>query len=260
MNRDKDSIFNIFKVVLGVSIFCSIMVAVSSITLRTKQEENKILDRKKNVLVAAGIYSDGIQIDEAFQSIEPITIDLRSGEITDEVNPNSYDMVRATKDPDTSTEIARERDIASLRRIPHFGVVYLLKKEGRLEKLILPISGLGLWSTLYGFISLEKDGKTVSGINFYEHSETPGLGGEVDNPNWQRFWKGKFVYDKNGFPVIEVVKGTVDQTRDGAEYKVDGISGATITARAVGKMVQFWMGDLGYGRIIPKLVEEEEYE
>jgi Na+-transporting NADH:ubiquinone oxidoreductase subunit C len=257
---DKDSISNVFRVVVGVSLVCSIMVATSAVLLREKQVANQALDLKKNVLVAAGKYKKGMpseEIEEAFRLIKPIVVDFEKNKITTEIDPVTYDMAKAAKDPDTSVPIPSDQDIANLRRLPHYGIIYLYKVEGSIEKIILPISGLGLWSTLYGFISLEKDGETVSGINFYEHSETPGLGGEVDNPNWQKNWKGKKVYNTEGSPVIEVIKGTVDTSRTGSEHRVDGISGATITARAVGDMVRFWLSDPVYGNILKSILEEE---
>lgn len=255
--KDKDSISNVFRVVLGVSLVCSVLVAVAAISLRGKQNENRALDRKKNVLIAAGIYKKGLDIAQAFESIESIAVDLETGKTTKEIDPETYDMIKASKDPDTSMYLDSAVDIAQIRKIPHYAVIYLLKEEAEISKIILPINGLGLWSTLYGFISLEKDGKTVAGINFFEHSETPGLGGEVDNPNWQKNWIGKVAYNEAGDSILEVVKGAVDPSRPGSQYRVDGISGATITARAVGLMVQFWLGEHGYAKTIRELVGEE---
>ncbi|MCC5813619.1 MAG: Na(+)-translocating NADH-quinone reductase subunit C [Leptospira sp.] len=256
---DKDSISNVFRVVIGVSLVCSIMVATSAVLLRERQLANQALDLKKNVLVAAGKYKNGMQseeIEDAFRLIKPIVVDFEKNTITTEIDPVTYDMAKAAKDPDTSVAIPANEDIANLRRLPHYGIIYLYMLDGKIEKIILPISGLGLWSTLYGFISLENDGVTVSGINFYEHSETPGLGGEVDNTAWQKNWTGKKVYDAEGLPKIEVVKGSVDTSRSGSEHRVDGISGATITARAVGDMVRFWLSDAVYGKILKSITEE----
>jgi len=96
-----------------------------------------------------------------------------------------------------------------------------------------------LWSTLYGFLSVEADGQTVQSINFYDQAETPGLGGEVINPNWRASWKGKKVYaeteqassDKGslaeaavGEPALGLIKGTVDSSKAGSQYQVDGLA------------------------------------
>ena len=122
--------------------------------------------------------------------------------------------------------------------------MFRAKKDGR---YIFPIEGKGLWSTLYGFLAVNKDLNTVEGIIFYAHGETPGLGGEIENPRWTGLWPGKKVFDKDGSPAISVVKG---QAKPGDPYQVDGLSGATITARGVMHLVRFWMGDEGYGNYL----------
>ena len=86
--------------------------------------------------------------------------------------------------------------------------MYLVRDNaGEIDTLILPIRGYGLWSTLWGFIALEEDYNTVVGLGFYSHAETPGLGGEVDNPKWKGQWPGKKVADNAGALKIEVTKG-----------------------------------------------------
>ena len=121
-----------------------------------------------------------------------------------------------------------------------------------IDKIILPIRGYGLWGTLYGFISLEEDFNTVSGIEFYEHKETPGLGAEVDNPKWKSSWKGKKIYQNNQV-ALKVIKGKVEIDDNQASYKVDGLSGATITSRGVSNMVEYWFGESGYSMLLKEL-------
>ena len=77
---------------------------------------------------------------------------------------------------------------------------------GNLDKVILPVHGYGLWSTLYGFIALEENGNDIFGLQFYQHAETPGLGAEVDNPRWKKLWKGKKLVDENDVLQIGVSK------------------------------------------------------
>jgi len=109
---------------------------------------------------------------------------------------------------------------------------------------VIPIQGNGLWGPMFGFIALSPGGKEVRGITYYQHKETPGLGGEVDNPSWKALWPGKVALDETGKPVISVVKsGAVKNP----EFEVDGMSGATITSKSVSNMVQLWLGDAGFG-------------
>ncbi|MDP6717263.1 MAG: NADH:ubiquinone reductase (Na(+)-transporting) subunit C, partial [Pirellulaceae bacterium] len=106
----------------------------------------------------------------------------------------------------------------------------------------VPIIGRGLWSKLYGYLSLESDLNTVKGITFYKHGETPGLGAEIEKSWFQDNFLGKKINDQTGtFISIEVVKGKATDAYAGNEEKlshaVDGISGATITSRGVTKML-----------------------
>lgn len=256
---DNESPSRLFGVVIVVSLICSLLVAGATIFLREKQQRNKQLERKRNVLVAAGIASAKMtesEIEAGFARVRPIIVDFSTGKIDTSVDATRYDMQRAAKDPDTSIAVDPAKDTALLHRMPRHGIVYVLAGEKGTEKLILPISGLGLWSTIYGYISLQNDGKTVSGLTFYQHGETPGLGGEIDNPAWRRSWQGKVAYAPGGRPVIEVLRGKVDVSRSGSEHQVDGVSGATITSRAVGNMVNFWLGDAAYGKFIPLVLRE----
>ena len=138
--------------------------------------------------------------------------------------------------------LSTDKDIASIKRQAKIAKVYLVENGGQIDKIILPIHGYGLWSTLYGFMALEGDGNTVAGLGFYEHAETPGLGGEVDNPSWKKQWAGKRVY-KDGRVAIRLVKGGADRTD---AYGVDALSGATITSRGVDNLVKFWLSDTGF--------------
>jgi Na+-transporting NADH:ubiquinone oxidoreductase subunit C len=128
----------------------------------------------------------------------------------------------------------------------------MLREEGDISKIVLPVHGYGLWSTLYGFISLEGDMSTVSGITFYEHGETAGLGGEVDNPAWKAIWQGKSLY-RNNEVALSVLKGAIPPGSANADYEIDGLSGATLTSRGVHNIVAYWMGDEGFGPVLADL-------
>ena len=132
----------------------------------------------------------------------------------------------------------------------------MLKDGDEIRQLVLPVHGYGLWSTLYGFIALENDLNTIKGLRFYEQGETPGLGGEVDNPKWRQQWKGKRIFDDNGELKIQVIHGHVTHNDPEADYKVDGISGATLTSKGVSNLLRFWLGDRGFGPYLKKLRAE----
>jgi Na+-transporting NADH:ubiquinone oxidoreductase subunit C len=184
-------------------------------------------------------------------------VDLRTGKFTDAIDPANYDQRSASKDPATSRKLSAEEDIANIKRRADYAEVYLVNDAaGDLEKIILPVHGYGLWSTLYGFLALESDLNTVAGLGFAEHGETPGLGGEVDNPNWKAKWPGKKVY-RDGEVELGLIKGSVDPASPDSAWQVDGLSGATLTSKGVTNLVQFWLGEEGYQPFINNLKSGE---
>ncbi|RLA45698.1 MAG: Na(+)-translocating NADH-quinone reductase subunit C [Gammaproteobacteria bacterium] len=254
---DKDSVGNTIKVTLLLCIVCSVFVSAAAVLLRPAQQANKDLDRKTNILAAAGLLKPGISIDEQFASVTSRAIDLDTGKFTEAVDVAVYDQRKASKDPALSEQLSREVDIAKISRRIKYATVYLIEGDQGIEKVILPIKGSGLWSTLYGFLALDADLNTVAGIGFYEHAETPGLGGEVDNPLWKAKWVGKRVYGDDTGVALGVIKGKVDTSRAGSEHQVDGLSGATLTSKGVDNLIQFWLGENGYEPFLANLKDGE---
>ena len=251
-----DSITKTLAVAFSVCLICSLVVSSSAVSLRDLQKENKLNDRRLKVLQVADIYDPKLSISEQFLQLESKFIDFDTGRIFSEYNNfniDEYDQVKVTKDANLSKEIPASDDIAIIKNRENVGKIYILRDElENIEKLILPIRGYGLWGTLYGFIAIESDFNTVSGIEFYEHKETPGLGAEVDNPKWKTSWKWKKIYNNNQV-ALEVIKGRVEDGDSMSMYKVDGLSGATITSRGVSNMVSYWFSDSGYANLLKEL-------
>lgn len=247
-----DGIGKILGVALALCIVCSVIVSTAAVVLKPAQEANKSLDRKRNILQAAGMLQEGRSVEEQFAVIEERFVDLQRGEFTDAVTAG-YDQQAAAKDPARSRDVPGDEDIAKIGRQAAVAQVYLVRGEGgEYEKIILPVHGYGLWSTLYGFLALESDGNTVAGLGFYDHGETPGLGGEVDNPRWKAQWPGKKVY-REGEVDLGLIKGSVDPGSADADWKVDGLSGATLTSRGVTNLIDFWLGDGGFAPFLANL-------
>lgn len=248
----RDSIRHTFFVAFVLCVCCSVLVSVAAVLLRPAQQANKLAFMKKNILIAAGLFDEKEHkhkdVEKLFLQVETRIVNLETGEYTDEPNVDQYDQRKAAKDPDWSKKIPSENDPAVLKRREKYSLVYLIRKENNsLDQIVLPIRGYGLWSTLYGFLALDADTTTIRGITFYEHGETPGLGGEVDKPDWKAQWNGKKPFDENWNVKIEVIKGVVTPDDPQRKYKVDGLSGATITTRGVSNMLQFWLGEDGFG-------------
>lgn len=244
-------------IVAGVlCIFCSVLVSTAAVKLKPMQELNKKLDIKKNLLLSAGLLDSSKaskeEIEEAFQVVETKVIDLNTGEYV-EMDPESYDQLAAASDPEMSQKIAGENDYAKIGKREKLSKVYFIKDGASVKNIVLPVYGKGLWSTMYGFLVLEPDTTTVAGIGFYQHGETPGLGGEIDNPKWKSTWKGKKLY-KDGFtPELHVIKGMVESSTPNAEYKIDGLAGATLTSNGVTGMIKYWLGKSGFAPFLKKM-------
>lgn len=233
----------------AVCLVSSIVVTGSAVTLKDRQEANKALDRQKKVLSVAGLLpeqsSSADEIKKIFSdNIVTKAVTLKTGDYNDAIEVASYDQLKASKDP--SLSVQAPDNTAKVQRVPNDALVYHVVKNGDIELVILPIEGKGLWSTLYGFLALENDTNTVRGITFYQHGETPGLGGEIDNPRWKSLWKDRKAFDTSWQPALNVIKGQAGGP-DKDPHKVDGLSGATITSRGVGNLVQFWLSDEGFG-------------
>jgi Na+-transporting NADH:ubiquinone oxidoreductase subunit C len=233
-------------------VVCSVVVSWSAVSLKPLQTKNKELDIKKNLLVTAGLVKDGAsekEIVEAFKNVETKIVDLATGDYTDDVDAKTFDSKKASKDPKQNYKIPADKDLARIRLRAKYEKVYLIKENGVVVKVVLPINGKGLWSTLYGFLVLAPDMNTVKGLGFYEHGETPGLGGEVDNPRWKQLWVGKKVFDDMMRPAIQVIKGIATP---GSLYDIDGLSGATLTANGVTGLVRYWVSKDAFGPFMNK--------
>jgi len=258
-----DSIKKTVLVVLGVCLVCSLLVSTAAVKLFPLQEVNRKLDKVKNILVAGELYSEETDIAKTYdEKIEPVLIELATGEpvseekFDDVLNVEDFDITVLANHPEYGRSIPQPQDLADIKISPKYMLVYFIKEGEEINKIILPVYGKGLWSTMYAFLALDKDLKTVTGVTFYEHGETPGLGGEIENPRWNNLWKGKEAFDENNNVQLEIIKGVVNRNRPEANYQIDGLSGATITARGVDKMIKFWLGDDGYTPFLNKLREE----
>lgn len=212
---------------VAVCVACSLLLSASASMLKAKQEYNVELDRKMNVLKAFGIPTrdergrpiSGAEVDRIFNtSIREIILDGETGQPIEGL---------------TSADVS-PREIAARTRLP----LYKLEINGEVEKVAIPVSGKGLWSTIYGYLALNRDLATIAGVTFYKHGETPGLGGEVEKDWFQNNFKGKVIWRDGALVPFEVVKGTVaDRYPQGNDHAVDGISGATLTGKGVTEFI-----------------------
>lgn len=256
-----DSTKKTLLVTVLLSLACSVVVSLAAVALKPIQDQNVVLDVQKNILSISGLAENvrGLSVDEIeklYENVQPRLVDLKTGKY---VNASAeeiaaYDQRVAAKEADTSRALTGAEDIASINRQANIAKVYLIEKDGKTESILLPVHGYGLWSTMYGFLALDVNNyDTVVGFGFYDQGETPGLGGEVDNPRWKAHWPGKKVYDADGNVALHVIKGAVDQANPNAKTQIDGLAGATLTANGVSNLIRFWMGKNGFEPFINNL-------
>ncbi|MBL1378777.1 Na(+)-translocating NADH-quinone reductase subunit C [Zobellella iuensis] len=249
----KETIGRTFAVIGGLCLVCSIVVSVAAVGLKPIQQRNQVLDVQTNIVDVAGLGRANVAENYA-RYIEARLVDLDTGEFSD-LPAEGYNQRNAAKDTSASIALSSGEDPAGIRRRANLAPVYLAKDEnGELDSIILPVHGQGLWSTMYAFVAVAPDGNTIKGITYYEQGETPGLGGEIENPNWRAQFVGKQLFDEQGRPALRVVKGGAPE---GSEHGVDGLSGATLTSNGVQYTFEFWMGPKGFGPFLAKIREGE---
>src|SRR5690554_1746331 len=254
MSSNKESTLRTLLVAFMVCLVCSVLVATSAVVLRPTQVMNRLLDTQRSIVNVAGMDADSMsanEIQELFGTrIMAKLLELETGRYSDAHDPITFDPVAAAKDPASSKALKAELDIASIRRIEKYTTVYLVNDEqGKLQSIVLPIRGYGLWGTMFGFMAIDSDLNTVNGLAFHEHKETPGLGGEVDNPRWKASWLGKKVFNEKQEVALSVTK----PSQGVEEHSVDALAGATLTSDGVSNLIHFWMGEHGFGPYIDNL-------
>lgn len=261
---NKDSVQQTIIVAFLLSIVFSVVVAGSAVILKPAQTANKLLDKQKNILAAAGMFNADEQgnddVAALFSQFNVRVADIDAGRFlsADEleaagINVDTFNQRSAAKKPALSRALSQDEDLASLKRRSKYALVYLIEGEQGIERLVLPVRGPGLWGPLYGFLALQGDLNSVSGLGFYEHKETPGLGGEVDNPKWKATWVGKKVYGVDQEPAIALIKGKVDAANPDSINQIDALSGATLTSRGVENLLRYWLSDSGFGPLLKNL-------
>lgn len=254
MSEKKETAGRTLLVALVMCVVCAAVVTTTAVSLKPMQVAAQEQDRAINILQIAGIYDPAIPLEQQMERAHARVIDLETGRFVDDIDPAQVANVsRLLRDPQRSINLTSEQDIAKLNRRENYSLVYIAEKEnGEIERIVLPVRGYGLWSTLWGYLALEADATTVVGLGFYQHAETPGLGGEVDNPSWRAQWPGKQIFQGDEL-AIHVLKGQVDPRSPQAIHQVDGLSGATLTTKGVDNLLRFWLGDLGYGKFLKNL-------
>ena len=203
---DKNSKKNVIGFALLLSFICSLMITAAAGGLKNLQQANMALDKKNNILKAANLTGNEKlskkQINDLYAThIKEVGIDDQ-GKVINTDQPHSLNL-------------------------------YFVEQDGLLNGYILPINTRGLWGKIQGYLAFEADGQTVSGFSVFSHSETPGLGGEIESAWFQKNFKGKKILNaRNEFVSVGIAKGkAANLPGTQQDHYVDGISGATLTGK-----------------------------
>ena len=245
-----------------VALACSVLVSGAAIGLRPIQERNALIERSRNIVTLSGLVEpgqplSGEEVLAAVAQMDVRVLDIDTGEYDDSIDPAEFDPRAAVLDPELSVAIPPDQDLARLGRRSRYEIVYVVRDGDGIKRVVLPIVGQGMWSTLYGFLALENDLNTIGAATFYEQTETAGLGDQITDPDWLASWQGRTLFGSDGTFRFRVAAGPVDPGSAAAAHEVDGISGATVTASSVTRLVQYWCGPNGYGPFLETLRNEE---
>lgn len=259
MNTEKPQVA--FLIVVVVALVCSVLVSLSAIGLRPIQERNALIERSRHIVELSGLVEpgqplSGEEILEVIDQLDMRVVEIDSGLFDDTIDPEEFNPRSAVLSDETSVEIPQDLDLAKLGRRSRYEIVYLVWEADEIKRVILPIVGEGMWSTLYGFIALENDLNTIGAATFYEQAETAGLGDRITDPDWLATWQGRAVSGSGGRVQFRVAPGPVDPDSTAAAYEVDAISGASVTGGAVTRLVQYWFGPNGYEPLLENLRNE----
>lgn len=241
-------------VAFAVSAVCAVFVSGAAVILGPIQQANLAAEQAERMAeMLASMPEFAALIEETGgDSLETIVIDLRTGRAAEDVDPETFDAAAASENPETSTVLSAEEDTAGIGRRPDLVPIHVLRKEGQLRLVILPISGAGYQSVIRANLALEGDLNTVAAFSVTEQGETPGLGARIEEPAWQALWPGKHLTAPDGEIRLGVVQG-----RATTEFEIDGITGATRTGNGITNAVQFWLGPNGFGPVLDNLARGE---
>jgi len=256
MNNDSPQ--KALLVVFAVALVCSILVSAASVVLKPIQLRNQLVEKSRNVIALTGLIEPGESLtnEEVLDAIEQLdirVIDIDTGEFAPDIDPAQFDSRAAVNDPEQSIAIPSALDIANLSRRSSYDVIYLVRVDGQLSRVIFPIVGQGMWSTIRGYIALESDLNTIGAVSFYEQGETAGLGDQIQKPDWQAQWQGRQLFDSSNNIRFRIGPGKIEANSQAAKHQVDGLSGATVTADAVTRMITYWFGPNGYKPFLDKM-------
>jgi Na+-transporting NADH:ubiquinone oxidoreductase subunit C len=226
-----------FSIILTVVL--GLLLSGTSQVLGPLQRKAEELDTKKQILGAV-IDSDQLksmkpeEVLSFYETrISSKVVDMEGNEVEKDADGNP---VVAEK-----VNIGKNYKMAPEKRLYPVFMFHTEGNEDNVESYVLPVYGAGLWDEIWGYVALETDLNTIGGVTFSHRGETPGLGARITNLAVQQRYQGKEIFDESGnLQSVSMQKGEgKDYSSD--KHKVDGLSGATITANGVNNMLKNYL-------------------
>lgn len=227
-----------------VAAVCALLVSSATVLLRPIQTANRAAEEQARIeALVRGIPGMADLLEQSGGTLSTVVVDLDDGRAAPDVTTDTLDAALA----DTANWTALEAgdDIAGLGQRPDYAQIFLLRRDDAISLVLLPMTGQGYGGRIDAILAVEGDMNTVAGIAITSHSETPGLGGRIEDRSWQSSFPGTELHDDAGDLRFSVARGEASTA-----YQVDGITGATRTTRGISNMVRFWLGPDGYGPLI----------
>ncbi|NOH28202.1 FMN-binding protein [Vibrio mediterranei] len=240
-----------FVTTLVITASATLLVACTEPDLKKQPPKPTELDQRLTLLESAGLMQKRLPVSTLIDKyVDVKTVDLNSGEF----RPSKFDVDESlTHYPlsaTNATSLSAKDDIAGIKKRENALPVYFIHDEnGVTYRLVMPIRAQGKFGLIYGYLGLNSRDFSIVGLKFYKHQESKGLGAEItDNPDWSTRFANKLIFKDNKPSITLSQKHSLSQD----PYRVDGISGATYTSKGVEHAINFWTGDLGFGKFLRK--------
>lgn len=226
-----------FSIILTVIL--GLLLSGSSQILGPLQKKAEELDTKKQIL---GAVLDGEQLKamkpEEVLSFYENRISSKVVDIEGKIMETSSDGSPVVAE---KVNVGKNYKMAPEKRMYPIFIYHAEGNPESVESYILPVYGAGLWDEIWGYVALKTDLSTIEGVTFSHKGETPGLGARITSPDVQERYKGKQIFDETGsLQSVSMQKGE-GKDYSGDSHKVDGLSGATITANGVNNMLKNYL-------------------
>ena len=224
MALDRNSNAFTFGFSIAMVIVVGSVLASLSVALKPAQQKNDRDKKMMDILGAINVEADRKNAQELYDQyiIDSKVLNSKGEVIESDVAAFDIDKKKQFKDKTTSLE-------------DRVHPLFIADKDGE-KYYIMPMAGVGLWGPIWGFMSVGSDLNTIYGVRYAHAKETPGLGAEISSyDKFQKQWEGKVLSNDDGSFHAFLVSKTPADPND--KHAVDGITGGTITSKAVEEMV-----------------------